>query len=906
MRKTIVSLFLSLFVIFSMNSQSLSSVKGTVSDSDTGTAIAGVTVKVLGTTFVQKTDSEGNFVLQQVPKGQQIVQLIFDGYDTQNYPVDVLEGKQSDLGVLLMYKEMGFSSDLSVISLSDDDLLEDEGGGSDNVSGLLSSSKDAFSRAAAFNFGAAWFRVRGFDSENGTVMLNGITMNKMYAGRPQWSNWGGLNDATRNQEVTLGLAPSNKVFGGVLGTTNISTRASEYRPGTKITASATNKNYSGRIMATHASGMKNKWAYVFSTSRRFASEGYFEGSTYDANSMFAAVEYQPNDRHSLNFTAIYAVNHRGKNSGNTQEVWDLMGNKYNSYWGRLDGKKRNARRKEVAEPIFMLTHEWDIYENTQLSTSVGYQFGKIGNSRLGYFNVRNPDPVYYKNLPSYFANSLDPNEAINAAYNLQNDERVGQLNWEALYAANLMDPSRSARFYLYEDRNDDNQFSFNTVLSSEISEHIGINVGLSYRNLQSNNYAKMLDLLGASHFYDEGQYTLKSSNLLGNGIISNNDTFSYNYNLDARTFDVFTQLQFNYNKVDFYVAGNVSNTKYQREGLFQNEVYEDTSYGKGRELNFDDFSVKGGATYKITGRHLIDFNAGYLTKAPLLKNAYSNARVNHDVVLGIDSETVKTVDLGYIFRAPGIKARLTGYYAKFENGTDISRYFDESLGEFVSEVLTGVNRKHFGAEFGLEYNVTQTIKAIAVAAVGQYTYDNNPLSYYTSDESFIESVEPTTSYIKDYKVAGTPQQAYSLGLEYRDPKYWWVGVNANHMSHTYVDVSSGLRTDRFYTNPDTNQPFAGVSQSDIDEVLKQERFDDYVLVNLTGGKSWRINGKYVSLFASVNNVLNTAYKTGGYEQGRKGNYELLKEDQSRETPLFGSKYWYGYGTSFYINFSVSF
>jgi hypothetical protein len=22
---------------------------------------------------------------------------------------------------------------------------------------------------------------------------------------------------------------------------------------------------------------------------------------------------------------------------------------------------------------------------------------------------------------------------------------------------------------------------------------------------------------------------------------------------------------------------------------------------------------------------------------------------------------------------------------------------------------------------------------------------------------------------------GTPQQAYSMGLEYRDPKYWWIG-----------------------------------------------------------------------------------------------------------------------------------
>ena len=48
----------------------------------------------------------------------------------------------------------------------------------------------------------ARFRLRGLDSEYGTTMINGITMNKIYDGRPQYSNWGGLNDATRNQEFT--------------------------------------------------------------------------------------------------------------------------------------------------------------------------------------------------------------------------------------------------------------------------------------------------------------------------------------------------------------------------------------------------------------------------------------------------------------------------------------------------------------------------------------------------------------------------------------------------------------------------------------------------------------------------------------------------------------------------------
>jgi len=832
--------------------------------------------------------------------------MSFGNYKSQSFPINVLDGKEVDLGVVLLYKQQRLELDLSTITLSDEDLLDEEGGGSDNVSGLLVSSKDAFLNAAAFNFGQAWFRVRGFDSENGTVLLNGIPMNKLYGGRPQWSNWGGLNDATRNQELTNGLAPSNYTFGGVLGTTNISTRASEYRPGTRITASGSNKSYTGRLMVTHSSGVHNKFAYTVSASRRAATEGYNEGSFYDANSVFAAIEYMPNNKHSLNLTAIYTPNRRGKSSPNTQEVYDLNGEKYNAYWGNQDGDKRNSRVKEVEEPIIMLSHIWNQNEKTTLNTSVGYQFGKIGNSRLGYWNAPNPDPTYYRNLPSYYLRDfpMQPEQADAVATRFKTDENYSQINWENLYRTNL--ENGNSLYYLYEDRNDDKQLSLNSVLAREINENITLNLGFSYRDLTSKNYANMLDLLGGSHYNDIDQYNDTQNALNASSVINKGDKFQYNYNLTAETYDIFTQLQFSYDKVDFYLAGNASNTSYQREGLYQNELYLNNSYGKGEKINFDNGSVKGGFTYKISGRHLLDFNAGYISKAPTLRNTYTNSRVNQDIVLGIKSETVKTADASYVLRTPKVKARLTGYYATFDDGIDISRYFDQSLGEFVSEVLTGVSKKHFGGELGIEYQITPTIKAIGAAAVGQYTYDNNPLSYYTSDESLLEQAEPVTSYLKNYKLPGTPQRAYSLGLEYRDPNYWWVGVNANHLSNTYIDISSGLRTDRFYTNPETNQPFDGVTQQDIDTSLKQEKFDDYMLFNLVGGKSWRVKNKYIGFFASVNNVLGASYKTGGFEQGRNGNYQLLSEDQAREKPLFGSKYWYGYGRTFYLNVYVSF
>ena len=104
--------------------------------------------------------------------------------------------------------------DLFTITLSDDE-LNDDTSGADNISGLLSSSQDVFQRAAAFEFSSSFFRVRGLNSDNGNVLMNGIEMNKVFNGRPQWSNWGGLNDVLRNQELTTGLAPSSYNFGGI-------------------------------------------------------------------------------------------------------------------------------------------------------------------------------------------------------------------------------------------------------------------------------------------------------------------------------------------------------------------------------------------------------------------------------------------------------------------------------------------------------------------------------------------------------------------------------------------------------------------------------------------------------------------------------------------------------------------
>ena len=939
MKKLSINAFFILQVLF-VFAQSATGVSGKIVDSKTQKPLVNVVVSLQNTTLFQLSDADGRFTLENTPTGNQFIQVKSSGYRDQLIQVEVIAGKMTDLGVVSFQEDQTVEQQLALVTITESD-LGDDNSGSESTSGLLQASRDVFQQAAAFNWGQARFRIRGLDNEYSTTMINGVSMNKIYDGRPQWSNWGGLNDATRNQEFTMGSAPSDYTFGGILGTQEINTRASSYRKGSRISFSGTNTNYSWRSMATHASGMNKKgWAFVVSASRRWAEEGYFEGTNYAANSIFASVEKKINERHSINFTSIYAQNKRGKSSPNTAEVTRLKGIEYNSFWGWQEGEKRNSRYKEIEEPINMLSHFWKISDKTNLHTNLSYQTGFIGNSRLDFQLANNPDPTYYKNLPSYYLN--DPSYSVPtygpdnvtiigytnptasaAAANFIGD---GQLNWRNLYYTNqIINGGQRSAYVLYEDRVQDNQWSGSSYLNSSIANNIVLNAGVSFRKLKSNNFQKLIDLLGGSYFNDIDPFFIGNA---GQSDLNNpdrqvreGDAYGYNYTLNALTFDGFTQFKFTYKKVDFYLGQTFSRTEYQREGNYKNGIYANTSFGKSATTTFENFGFKGGLTYKLSGKQFFDFNTVFMTKAPNLRNTFSNARLNNNITPNLNSESIMGADLSYIIKAPKFKARVTGFFNRISNATQISFFYGEGIfdaGEdgdtdtdsFISEIVTGINKKHIGAELGFEYQITSTIKATGSASYGQYTYDNNP-NLKVNDDALATSANPNPvfdfgkAYLKNYRLPGMPQQAYSVGLEYRDPKFWWIGANVNYLDDNYLSISNILRTENFVTDAN-GLGFEGATDESVRQLLKQEKFDPTTLVNLVGGKSWKVGDQTFGFFASLNNVFDFRYKTGGFEQSRKATFPDFQADNANGTPSFGPKYFYGYGRTYFLNLYINF
>ncbi len=373
-------------------------------------------------------------------------------------------------------------------------------------------------------------------------------------------------------------------------------------------------------------------------------------------------------------------------------------------------------------------------------------------------------------------------------------------------------------------------------------------------------------------------------------------------------------------KFDLTFGAKLSNTNVYRFGNYRHEQYLDNSKGKSKTYDFWNFGTKAQLLYKMDGRNFIQFNTMYMTYAPTTDEIFPNARSNDYTVdennFTHDGDNLKnskvfSSDLSYVLRAPRVKGRATAYYTKFFNEFEKNfGYIDEGGGSsnlFAADYTYGIDKQFVGGELALEAQLTTTITLNAVASLGQFTYANNPTHQRFSDSRTFNELEgdlttvgataPQTTYLKNYRVATGPQQGYSLGLQYRDPKFWWVGFTANYLASNYLSPAPFRRTASIWGGNDPGDFPEGLAES----FLKQEKFSDEFMLNVNIGKTFRIGKYFAGISASVNNVLdNRDYVTGGFEQIRVGSLQVLA-DNPAYSKIFGPKYWYDRGRSYFIN-----
>ena len=922
------------------------------------------------------SDADGKFLIEDLSNGMYDMTVKAPGFLDANVNVTI-EGYVKDLIFVGMIIEQ------VVTEVDDTNFAEfdmDDSGFEDSPS-ILFGSNDPFTNIASFGFSNIRFKNRGYTSESQEVYVSGIPMNDALTGYSPFSLWSGLNEATRAKETTVGNEVSPYGFGGYNGVTNIHAMPSSVRTGWRFSALTNSALYRLRLMATYASGeLDNGWSYAFNVSARVGGNDWIQGVYYRNFAYYAGVEKKFGDIHKLSLVTFAAPGQRGAQNASTQEVYDMMGdNMYNSNWGYQNGKVRNARVRKTFEPVTILKYTANPSDDLEASATVLWRTGKNGYTAMDWYDAADPRPDYYRNLPSYYYmedpdyDRANPEKAA-WAYDAwtQNYPEYTHLNWDRLYNVNYnnfdADGLRRSKYIVEERRVDQNDLNFGANVKWNVSKQFTLTGGLNYRWNKTEYYKLIDDLLGGEYFINIDSFAERdfASNpamvqndldyYMANGAaqtLHQGDKYGYDYYANVRKASAWANGDLDLGAFKANLALQAGYEKFWREGLVRKGLFpglnEDgsefmvdgkslttyetvngelvpiTSKGKSAVADFFTYSAKLGLQYHIVGGHRVYANAGYFNEAPTFSQSFISPRTRNSLVPNLETMKTLSTDLNYQYSNNGYNVRVTGFFTKIMDQTDMMSFYDDTQNSFTNFAMSGIDQRHMGIELG--FKVPLPVQGLSVEGAlswGEYIYTSTPRMTQTVDNSAEVIVENdlvpywashpvykkyvddgVTIYEQDvdgnyivednqkHYVPSTPQLAANLGFNYRTNSYWFFEIDAQYFANSYLDMNPLYRTDLAVAGPDKI-----ITPAEIEYMAAQEKFDPVFLLNASIGKSWYIDRKYNFGFSlNLQNMTNNKWvKTGGYEQTR-----LIDSRSMERYYRFDSKYFYMQGFNYMLN-----
>jgi hypothetical protein len=337
----------------------------------------------------------------------------------------------------------------------------------------------------------------------------------------------------------------------------------------------------------------------------------------------------------------------------------------------------------------------------------------------------------------------------------------------------------------------------------------------------------------------------------------------------------------------------------------RNGIFPADSYGKGTINQFLNYAVKGGVTYKFDGRNYLFVNGSLLTRAPYFENVYISPRTRNAQQADLQSEEILTGEAGYVLNAPKLRVKLGAYYTQFKKGMDVMIFYHDFYQNFVNYAISGIDKLHFGGEFGVEARLSSTLTLNAAASIGRYYFDSRQQAIITVDNSATE-LGRDIIYAENFKVPSTPMEAVSLSLNYRSPAFWFVSLSSSYFDRSYLTTNPLRRT------WDALQ-FLTPGSEGYKQVFDQQKFDAQYTVDFFGGYSWKLPKRYevndkptfLVFNLGVNNLLNNKnIITGGFEQLRYDQQQNAADPV--EVGKFPPRLFYAFGLNFFSSITFRF
>ena len=914
-------LLLALFATLPLLAQR-TGVQGLVVDAKNGLPVVGATVMLDNQGYAATTDALGKFLIDDARQGTDELLVLCYGYKDWSQAVTIIDGEIENLGTIQVEpvsfesaEVMEYRNAVADMALSESQ-LEDEEGNTQEVALLSGATDNPFYQASSYTFSTARFRIRGYENQKTETYINGIPFNDGVRFSFNYSMTGGLNQAFRNKTIGMGLEDNLFGFGGIGGANNIKTFAADYAPGTRVSLAYTNGNYRWRGMITHATGLnKHGWAMTVSAVARYAKEGVYPGSFYNSWGYFLALQKVFNPQHTLTLTTFGAPTKRAANSAIYEECAQLVGsNMYSPDWGWQEGKKRNSKVVESFDPTAILNWVWKPNDHTSLNTGFAYHKSFYSKAALNWYRAADPRPDYYRYLPSYFTDETSK-QLYTDLWTSESD--ITQIRWNDLYQANYMNNQMADQTgveqgstYILENRHSNqSSFTLSSVLNKRFSHQLTMMTGANANYTVSSYYKTIKDLLGGRYWLDVDNFAERdfpdSPEMAQNDMENPNrkvlkgDRFGYDYNILTFKAQLWHQWVLNLAKWEMFASVKGDYFQFQRDGKMRNGRAPENSYGKGDTHRFLTYGAKAGITFKLDGRNSFTGHAFYGTEAPRPYDAYISSRTKDDVI-DLKVEKIFSADLSYVMSYRNFKGIVTAFFTDQRDNTERNSFYDDVRSTFMNFALTGVHKQYKGVEVGLSYKLSSSLTVSAAANIARYQYKNRPLgtrSYENGSNPDVTSV----IYLKNFYVAGSPQECYSLAFNWAGPKNWYVELNGAWMNRSYVSISP-IRHEAI-----PNLYELAESEEHLQQLIKdlsvQEKLNEALLINASIGHVIYINrSASFNINLNLNNILdNRNIQTGGYQQGR-----IDTKDITNTANKFPNKYYYAQGFKVFLNLGLKF
>ncbi len=807
MKKITQFLLLAIALVFSTAAVAQSTVTGTIIDSELNAPLPGANIVENGTSNGTSSDFDGNFTLQTDASSGEIV-VSYVGYAS----VTLAFNGNTNLGSISLSPDNTLD-EIVVVGTGVIDLAEDratpvavstilaseiqEKIGAQDVTMTLINTPSVYVSGASGGFGDTRIAVRGFEQDNTAYLLNGQPINGMEDGKMYWSNWSGINDIASAVQIQRGLGASKLAISSVGGTVNFVTKATEKRQGGFIYTGIANDNYIKNTIAYNTGRSEKGWGTSIILSR-WQGDGYNEGNFGAGETYFISVGYQPNDTHNFNFLITGAPQIHDQNFAKRISDYLDKGRRYNNNWGTHDGQYLTERRNFYHKPVMNLNWDFNINENTNLSTVLYASVGRGGGTGNRGSRIRTAE---------------------------------GRIDYDAIYAYNESTSGAGGNFAAeggYVTRSSMNLHNWKglvTNLESKLNENLTWNVGVDLRNYYGEHFRIVENFHGLTSWQENirlrdqndshqtyGSFGTYKNVITTNDMSANPWTATFNsadredmiaYNNDERiTYaGLFTQLEYAKDNVSLFFQGSYSSQHHVRWDYYQ---YADQALINGtnpqgtgtplpagiedgvksKEVTNTGYNVKGGGSLTLNDENVVFVNAGYYSRQPYHDNIYLN--FTNQINPLTENEKILGLEAGYSYKSRGFSANLNLYRTSWKDRVvSSSRVVDDVLQFTTNE---GVEQVHSGVEVDFRAKAGNSLTIKGFVSIGDWVFNGEGLTRVTDEDQNVISTEMTD--FDGGKVGDAAQFTAGLGLDYDICENLSIDADWRTYDNLYADVGA--------------------------------------------------------------------------------------------------------------------